>query len=508
MLINDINGFGRIELTSLPLAADIHILSSTYLPGGNVMVFFNTPQDQTIRDYYNIATVNDDGSGFKIIYSGLIPQHKKANGIRHMPFEDNKRVLLGDYVLEAQPDLRDCQSAQLIPVQYPKIIEDDPRTSHHWSEIIIAPDNVHLAWTALIGRGASVFLGKMQRQESCYTIENVQRISTDEVYLEKDGYLIPQPVFGGEVKQFVHGGTAISLVGAKHSVLPDSVVQHLNKAASTQVTFMPGYEETTMFSPDEQLGVVMSTRFSPKTNFAILGLLPRPEGVNIFHGLAMPVYMYAVAAVRTCRKGNIGPALIDIEKSMRQSGYQGVALHDPAQEWVYLSPLSWHPSSQKAMWNEQLRGTQTRRIRIAHLMDYEPGEKVAVQVTPDDVPYGKTELMHQSAPLLKGTLKGQQGFVHINNGEAVYENYSDDGLHVYNGFERVVYLADQSIRYEADLALQGEKSGEMKLRLTFAPIDFKKPVTLSFDILPDGKPASYGYAQYEGTCLTVEAMQE
>jgi hypothetical protein len=47
----------------------------------------------------------------------------------------------------------------------------------------------------------------------------------------------------------------------------------------TQITKTPGYDETTIFSPNEQLGVVMSTRGSPHTNPAIFGLLPRPYGI-------------------------------------------------------------------------------------------------------------------------------------------------------------------------------------------------------------------------------------
>jgi hypothetical protein len=44
----------------------------------------------------------------------------------------------------------------------------------------------------------------------------------------------------------------------------------------------------------------------------------------------MFLYMYAVAGVRQFRAGNIGPVLIDIERSRHEEGYQGVLLHDPA----------------------------------------------------------------------------------------------------------------------------------------------------------------------------------
>ncbi|WP_455616957.1 hypothetical protein [Eisenbergiella sp.] len=39
------------------------------------------------------------------------------------------------------------------------------------------------------------------------------------------------------------------------------------------MTKTPGYDEATIFSPDNRLGIVMSTRFSPKTNSSYLGLI-------------------------------------------------------------------------------------------------------------------------------------------------------------------------------------------------------------------------------------------
>lgn len=46
-----------------------------------------------------------------------------------------------------------------------------------------------------------------------------------------------------------------------------------------------GCEETTIISSDGQLGLTMSTRFSPKTNWAILGFLLQPDSVFTFMGM-------------------------------------------------------------------------------------------------------------------------------------------------------------------------------------------------------------------------------
>jgi hypothetical protein len=90
--------------------------------------------------------------------------------------------------------------------------------------------------------GAAVALGSLRRSSTRYSIENAQVISTiDNVF--------SGTVRGGEVKQFVRGGTAISLVGSKDGNLIDSVVQELESNATIQITFTPGYDETTIFSP-------------------------------------------------------------------------------------------------------------------------------------------------------------------------------------------------------------------------------------------------------------------
>ena len=73
------------------------------------------------------------------------------------------------------------------------------------------------------------------------------------------------------MKQFVRGGTAISLVGSGRRATADSIVEDFVTGEVTAITNTPGYNETTIFSPDERLGIVMTPRFSPKTDFAIFG---------------------------------------------------------------------------------------------------------------------------------------------------------------------------------------------------------------------------------------------
>lgn len=529
MIIHD-NNLGRVEVSTIPMPETAKEISATYTFSGSVLVAFKKADDPQVKEYWNIAVVNDDGSAFRTIFTGPIPKHPKANGIRFMVFADNKRVLLGDYVLECDPDIDHCQRATLVPVHYPWQYEQDPRTMNHWSEIIIAPDNEHISWTILrTDIGAAVGLGVLKRTPDTYVIEKAQIISTIK-FFEADpanpGYLLAQPLRGGEVKQFVWGGTAISAVGAKNGAITDSVVQELASGDIIQITQTPGYDETTIFSPDECLGMVMSTRGSKKTDPAVFGLLPRPRGGLATQGLIQHLYMYAVAGVRSFRQGNIGPVLIDLERSMYEPGYQGVVLNEE-DAWVYHSPMSWHPDGKKAMWLEGLRGTHGQQIRVrkVELLDYQPKPPVPTQRTPDEIPYSlkadaAVESLRNTPSLdIEGKIAGRHSghIAYVRQGQqpapalmgsiqTSYVNFSDDGQTFYNGFEKSQYSFMGESVYEADLAMSGAQQGEMKLRATFSQASYEKPPRLLFEPAEDGKPKSYGYASCNGVQLNIEDL--
>jgi len=341
MIINDVNGLGRIKVTDLPIPDNVKIVSATYTHSGKVLLTYKANDIQEKNDFYNLAVFNDDGTDFRNIFSDFIKPCGRANGVRFMCFQDNKRILLGDYVLECYPDIDNCESSELVFIEYPYGLRNNEFTAMCWSEIIIAPDNEHMAWTTLRndGVGAIDFIGALKRYNDRYIIEDVQIISTLS-FVEKDSvhnsYILPKIVRGGEVKQFVRGGKAISLVGTMRAGTADSIVQYLNSFDLEQITSSPSYEETTIFSPDEKLGIVMSTRSSEKTNTSIFGLMPRPHGILISGGLMMLLYLYSVAGVRAFRKGNIGPIMIDIERSKNDPSYLGAVLCDPEENWVYL----------------------------------------------------------------------------------------------------------------------------------------------------------------------------
>ena len=512
---------GVVQVRTLELPDYVKSPSGTYTHTGTVLLDYKKDEDADKKDFFRIAVLNDDGSAFREIFAGEIKKHPKANGTRFMVFWDNKRVLLGDYVLECTPDIDNCEKSALVPVRYPASLYDDKRVLFHWSEIIVSPDNKHICWTALSMSSAAVFIGQLKRNDADYSIEDVKTISSSEFLLpdpnNKD-CVIPVPLRGGEVKQFVRGGTAVSMVGGKNSVLSDSVVIDLCSDDITQITKLPGYEETTIFSPDEQLGIVMSTRGSTKTNFAILGHLPRPYGLLAAQGMILPVYMYAVAGVRQFRKGNVGPVLIDIDKSINDPGYMGVQLNDPEENWVYLSPMSWKNDGSKAMWPEMRRGNEKeKRLRIVELLDYKPKEKVAVSQVPANIPYAvegvsdKWLKPRENADVkIAGKHSGYITFSRTSQESLTkYKDFSDDGKSFYNGCEKVTYSPTRETIYTSDLKLSGENQGEMDCRISFSPAGFgSAPVSLLFETAEDGKPRSYGYAVYNGVKLSVDDMEK
>lgn len=544
MIIQD-DAFGRIEVRDIPLAegefSGAEDFYGTYTWSGRVLVSGNISAEKGEKDWYQVITVNDDGSDRREVFKGQIPQMEGANGIRWMCCPDNKRILLGDYVLECEPDIDRCRSARLVQVRYPEELTQAQGIFCRWSEIIIAPDNVHMCWTTLTMNGAVNFLGRLIRTEEDYVLEDVCIVSTTKDSMPDpahEGCVLPLTVRGGEVKQFIRGGRALTMVGNGDSIT-ESVVQPLDSEEILQITHTPGYEETTIFSPDEKLGVVMSPRFSEKTNCAVFGLVPQPHSMAVRGKIINIFYMYCVSGVRAFREGNVGPVLIDIEKSCAQKRcYSGVNLSDPEGKWVYYSPISWHPDSTRAMWNERTRpvqegdaegrpsaGRQKCRLRMCRLLDRKAAQPVPAAVTPDaaEIPYalpldgscGQQTLESEFPMKIMGKA---EGYV-INDCrpgnptvcETVYHNFSDDGRTFYNGRLDVSapasMFAPGKTVFSADLDVSGEHCGEMKLRAVFSRDGIHAPAMLSFAEGEDGLPESRGYSSYDGVTMKIEDME-
>lgn len=510
---------GRVEITTAPLPPNMNPRSATYTASGRLLVSF-LQNDGADRRLISLATMDDDGRNLRTFFSGRVPDRPKDNGIRYMVFADNQRIFMGDFILECTTSLETCNDPALVPVTYPAEIADGPHVAHRWSEMIIAPDNRHVAWTTLLSDySALMFTGALERDANGYRIVQTRLLSTLEPFAPDPAHadgVIPQPPRTGEVKQFVHGGAAISLVGAVRRDTADSVIFDLASGNTSPITDSAGYTETTIVSPDGRLGLTMTSRFSSATDLAILGLMPRPYPDSLNMGLNMNAYAYSVTGVRRSREGSIGPALIEIDASSQQPGYTGRNLNTDS-NWVFGSPISWAPDSRRGAWMEARRGETARRIQIVRLPDYHAGPAIAAQTTPDQLAYASSDLsVVQSIAQRERTLNAKvygrhSGYIQFSrsaSGEIVkvYSDFSDDGESVYNGSERMLPNPSGNSIYIADIRLTGPHPGRMDVQMTFGPLNSELPSQLIFTPDETGAPRSRGYAEYDGQRVDVSAL--
>ena len=145
------------------------------------------------------------------IYGTLVKE------IRLIQFDDNKKILAGDYILECSPYIDDCQKSELLSVIYPPEALNIEGIYFVWSEIAVLPDEF-IAWSTLSMIHDNVnFIEKIERNETNYIITNVQIIITlwfIEYENKEKGILKHTILRGGEIKQFVNGGEDLTLAGS------------------------------------------------------------------------------------------------------------------------------------------------------------------------------------------------------------------------------------------------------------------------------------------------------
>ena len=498
----------KTHLSNIPLPEDIIIDDGHYMFDGNIFICYK----RSTTNFTYFGVISDDGKNFKELYGEEFIVSPLANGIRLIPFRDGKRIYLGDFVFECNDTTKtisSCEKGVLIPVNYPKEVVNNNYTYKTWSEMVVAPDNIHVAWTSLnMACGAVDFLGKFKRTENSYEIEESKIISTIN-FVEPDptdeSILITKVPRGGEIKQFIEGGNALTLVGTQPDEFVKSVYQSLKTEEVYTYSHEPGYDETSILSPDEKLGITMSTRFSPKTNMAIFGLMPRPHCSLVLSKIVESVYTYAVTNVRKTRKGNVGPVLFVKEKSINDPNYHGIDLHDTEEKFVFCSPISWHPSNLKAIWPEVEKGTSNRRLRKLEISNYTPSAYPKIENTTDNVPYAldmsEMDNIHFDQKT-NGTIKGKKSgeIIYYNSGftqihqtvKITYVNYSDDGKKFYNGEEEFIGDITSKNISKSNIVLSGSESGQNNFTITF---------NTKSDLI---KEETEGYATYGGKTIKAE----
>ena len=170
----------------MKLPDDIYADRTAYAADGSVLVFYAKKEGSEKKT--GAAVMKDDGTGFRSIYEG--PLEKKL-----LPYQDNTRILTGDSVLEcpAGTTFETCPENSLTryEIVYPDEFTKDPEVTRIFSEVIIAPDNVHMAWTMLRKDcGAADAVGSLVKTEKDGKIVKVD--------LDKNAILIKGSVPGNK----------------------------------------------------------------------------------------------------------------------------------------------------------------------------------------------------------------------------------------------------------------------------------------------------------------------
>lgn len=96
---------GDVEISTLPIEPGITVRSATNTPSGKVLLSYADDANRSDPRYLKLAVMDDDGRHMQPIFSQRVPERAKDNGIRFMVFPYNKRVFLGDFIVECAPSL-------------------------------------------------------------------------------------------------------------------------------------------------------------------------------------------------------------------------------------------------------------------------------------------------------------------------------------------------------------------------------------------------------------------
>ena len=520
------------------------------IPLTTILLFLTKPGDNdTTKLEYEISTVNFDP---EIIYSGshynyqgyllLVYQKKSSNnyfvGIaddkgklikevyeikegevdktyihRASSFSDGKRVLIGGKILQCTNELKDCDDAKLYDVQFPEQLNNLPNLWFLFTEPIINYGGKYIFWSTF-DKSLNIlnFVGELKFTGEKYIIENTKGLTNyfyDLYDKEKGTYTLPKILRFGPIKQVLEGGKALSIGGFLNYGLRKGIYQSLYEDKIRQLTYFEGYDETTAISPDSKLACVMTTRFSDKTSFEIVGLMPTPYSILASYLISIDILNFSIFNLRTNSKikGNIGPALVELSKVESDKTYKGENLKT-SDLWNFNGFISWSPDGTKIMFDEVARNS-TRRCQIVRLKNYKPSEIKFEDNFNPNIPYARTIEetinLHLDYPI-NINVPGKSGKLQISHEEKkvelTYDNFSEDNEIFYNGkyiYEKVNENGVTNSVYTVNIKSEGKKKGNCEFRLWF---DYKS--MLSFEQYTDGKNKSYGSCNYEGKVINVD----
>ena len=298
--------------------------------------------------------------------------------------------------------------------------------------------------------------------------------------------------------------------------LRKGLYQSLSKDELAQLTSFEGYDKNTITSPDGKLAVVETTMFSDSTSFEIIGLIPTPYSVLASYFFSIDILGIVMFKVNVkSYKGNLGPALVELEKAKKDKNYKGVNLKKE-KEWNFNGFTSWSPDGKKFIFDETYTDNAKTRLRLVKLKNYEP-DNITLQNNFDGtVPYARNinEILDLRLNLTKNiTINGISGDLNIYHFEGTviitYNDYSEDNETFYNGiyhyekFSNQKHLQQNYSIFEVDITSKGKKEGYCNYRLW---LDLDKSI-IDFDEEVKGRIKTYGDCNYDGIKIDVNVYK-
>lgn len=471
--------------------------------------------------------VFENGTPWKCLTCGIPAANRQGlepgTGGYPQPFNDGYRVLLGDTILECDEPLVSEGCTPDNTFRYPirwNTSPDGSGAGGSMRELRIHPDDVHLGWSSFVVGGTKLdqfmYYGRLEFNPApatgSPTVPRYDLVSVNLMYdPDQPGPAWPDPDNPdqldldplaqevGEFRRFSKDGKWASYVGyPSGSNRIDMFMIHLETGEVRQLTRHPEYTDPMDFSYDDEWGVYLDTRGSGRQMF--MGAMP---GVPALNDL---ITSGVVSSVRNeGERRFFQPILIDVHGD--RGDYEGQALKDscPAgpepgslcdPDWNAGADPHFSPDGTAIVYRERNNGDTTiepggrnTRLVIAHLVDREPHPYTPPDPAPDTIPWATPYTPGDPAPFrstllppegtytLEGTTLGRAEVTITHDTESgptpvvgevavSYDNFSNDGINVLNGTERVIRLpAPQStafapaLEWHSDLTLSGCQQG-------------------------------------------------
>lgn len=444
-------------------------------------------------------------------------------------FSDSKRLLVGTRIVQCDEPLASTTCTPNNTYMYPlycKNTADGSGPGGPMRELRLHPDDQHLAWNSFViddsGFDQFSYYGKLVVKSMPTTGEplaprfDLETVSvlfspdanaTIAIDPERPDHLLvnKSAIEIGEARGFSGAKNEVAYIGYPvESCNMDVFAVKLTNGALRRITSHPEYCDPLGISADGEWSVVLDTRRSERMIF-----------MSGLRGIPPLVDLVATAAVSSVRVNGVrefyDPWLVDYHGErgsyfgqMLNDGGSGIpgsgAFNDP--NWFAQADPRWSPDGTKIVVRQELilppacgvtnqppcpdstePGGERARILFFNLTSRQPTAPPTQPPGPELVPWGipyvpDTIRVRKHIPggsyILEAGVSGHATVTITENSEKTeivsvaveYDNYSEDGLNVLNGFENVTATARENmagdISWFSDLVQTGPWNGTKK----------------------------------------------